>query len=138
MEVHGKVKVVNPEQQVSASFKKRELVVTTDEQYPQHILIEFTQDKCDLLNGFRPGEDVKVSINLRGREWINPQGETRYFNSIQGWRIERNANTAHAPEPQGNRPGSAVDAYNQRPATSAEAFAPATNLNEDEPDDLPF
>ena len=140
MEVHGKVKVVNPEQEVSASFKKRELVVTTDEQYPQHILIEFTQDKCDLLNGYRPGEDVKVSINLRGREWVNPQGETRYFNSIQGWRIERNGNAAPAPEVQGNRPGSAVDAYNQQHATAspAQAFPPATNLNEDEPEDLPF
>ncbi len=52
MEVTGKIKVVNPEQQVSASFKKRELVVTTEEQYPQHIMIEFTQDKCDLLNSY--------------------------------------------------------------------------------------
>src|SRR5436190_5625638 len=89
MEVVGKVKVVNAVQQVSASFKKRELVVTTDEQYPQMIMIEFTQDKCDLLNNYNVGEQVKVSINLRGREWINPQGEAKYFNSIQGWRIER-------------------------------------------------
>lgn len=89
MEITGKIKEIKPEQQVSASFKKRELVVTTDEQYPQHILIEFAQDKCDLLNNYRPGDSVKVSINLRGREWINPQGEIRYFNSIQGWRIEK-------------------------------------------------
>ncbi|MCV9934012.1 DUF3127 domain-containing protein [Flavobacterium sp. LS1R47] len=122
MEVTGKVKVVNPEQQVSASFKKRELVVTTEEQYPQHIMIEFTQDKCDLLSSYKTGDPVKVSINLRGREWVNPQGETRYFNSIQGWRIERlDATPAQTP-----------------PMPAAEAFAPATNLNEDEPDDLPF
>ncbi|WP_367755478.1 DUF3127 domain-containing protein [Flavobacterium sp. WC2430] len=123
MEVTGKIKVVNPEQQVSASFKKRELVVTTEEQYPQHIMIEFTQDKCDLLNNYNIGEPVKVSINLRGREWVNPQGETKYFNSIQGWRIEKlvaDAPAASAPMP------------------AAQAFAPATNLNEDEPDDLPF
>ena len=123
MEVIGKVKVVNPEQQVSASFKKRELVVTTDEQYPQHILIEFTQDKCDLLSNYKLGEAVKVSINLRGREWVNPQGETRYFNSIQGWRIERMGADAPTQAP---------------PMPTAETFAPATNLNEDEPDDLPF
>lgn len=123
MEVTGKVKVVNPEQQVSASFKKRELVVTTEEQYPQHILIEFTQDKCDLLSSYKQGDAVKVSINLRGREWVNPQGETRYFNSIQGWRIERLA-------PEGPAQGA--------PIPAAETFAPATNINEDEPDDLPF
>ena len=124
MEVTGKVKVVNPEQQVSASFRKRELVVTTEEQYPQHILIEFTQDKCDLLSTVSPGDPVKVSINLRGREWVNPQGETRYFNSIQGWRIEKISSQPAA----GQMP----------PVPAAQAFAPATNLNEEEPDDLPF
>jgi hypothetical protein len=89
MEVSGTIKVINPEQQVSATFKKRELVVSTDEQYPQHLLIEFTQDKTDLLNAYKVGDAVRVSINLRGREWVNPQGETRYFNSIQGWRIDK-------------------------------------------------
>lgn len=135
MEILGKIKAVNPEQQVSASFRKRELVVTTEEQYPQHILIEFTQDKCDLLNLYKVGEPVKVSINLRGREWVNPQGETRYFNSIQGWRIEKQNGAAPAPA----APQSAVEQYNQNhAATNNQGFAPATNLNEDEPDDLPF
>jgi len=123
MEVSGKVKVINAEQQVSATFKKRELVVTTDEQYPQHIMIEFTQDKCDLLNNYTQGEAVKVSINLRGREWVNPQGETKYFNSIQGWRIEK---TQAESKPQ------------TPPMPSAEAFAPATDFKEEEHDDLPF
>jgi hypothetical protein len=89
MEITGKIKVINPTQEVSASFKKRELVVTTDEQYPQHIIIEFNQDKCEILNNYNIGQNVKVSINLRGREWVNPNGETKYFNSIQGWRIEK-------------------------------------------------
>jgi len=88
MEVTGKVKVVSAEQQVSASFKKRELVVVTAEQYPQSILIEFAQDKCDLLNSLQEGQEVKVHINLRGREWVNPQGEIKYFNQIQGWKVE--------------------------------------------------
>jgi len=89
MEVTGKIKMIGAEQQVSASFKKRELVVTTDEQYPQPILIEFVQDKTDLLNALTVGEDVKVSINLGGREWVDPKGETKYFNSIKGWRVEK-------------------------------------------------
>lgn len=88
MEVVGKVKVIGDEQQVSTSFKKRELVVATENQYPQIILIEFVQDKTDLLNGLSVGQDVKVSINLGGREWVNPAGETKYFNTIKGWRVE--------------------------------------------------
>ena len=125
MEVTGKIKVVGAEQQISASFKKRELVVTTDEQYPQSIMIEFVQDKADLLNSYNVGEDVKVSINLGGREWVNPQGETKYFNSIKGWRIERLAAT-QAPSTQ------------SPPMPTAETFEPATNFKEEEHDDLPF
>ncbi len=125
MEVLGRIKVINQPQQVSQSFKKRELVVTTDEQYPQHIMIEFTQDRCDLLNAFQVGEPVKVSINLRGREWVNPQGETKYFNSIQGWRIEK----AVAEQPAGMA---------TPPSMPSEPFESAPKFNEEEHDDLPF
>lgn len=105
MEVNGKIKVINPTQNVSASFKKRELVVVTDEQYPQSILIEFAQDKCDLLNNYQVGQNVKVGINLRGREWVNPQGETKYFNQIQGWRIEKEDSSApNIPQAQESSP----------------------------------
>jgi hypothetical protein len=124
MEVTGKIKVINPEQQVSASFKKRELVVATEEQYPQFISINFVQDKCDLLNNYNVGDAVKVSINLRGREWVNPQGETKYFNDIQGWKIEKLQTE--------------VPTTGMAPMPPAETFAPATNFNEEEHDDLPF
>lgn len=125
MEVTGKIKVINPTQQVSASFKKREIVVTTEEQYPQHIIMDFVQDKTDLLDQYNVGEEVKVSVNLRGREWVSPQGETKYFNTIQGWRIERVQ--AGAPA-NGQMP----------PMPAAQAFEPATNFKEEEHDDLPF
>ncbi len=126
MEVTGRIKVINAEQQVSATFKKRELVVTTDEQYPQIIMVEFAQDKCDLLNNYNPGEEVKVSINLRGREWVNPQGETKYFNSLQGWRIEK--------------VGQVAPTQNQQvpPMPAAATFEPAPSFTEEEHDDLPF
>lgn len=126
MEVSGKVKVVSAEIQVSATFRKRELVVTTDEQYPQHIMIEFTQDKSDLLNNVAVGDAVKVSINLGGREWVNPQGETKYFNSIRGWRVEKLQTEAPTAAQQ------------MPPMPAAEAFAPATDFKEEEHDDLPF
>ena len=90
MELVGKIKVIGKTESFgSSNFQKRELVVVTNESYPQTIMIEFVQDKTSLLDQFNVGQDVKVSINLRGREWNNPQGETKYFNSLNGWRIEQ-------------------------------------------------
>lgn len=127
MEISGKIKMIDETKSFGSNgFRKREVVVTTEEQYPQHILVEFTQDKCDLLNNYRVGEPVKISINLRGREWVNPQGETKYFNSIQGWRIEKlQAETS---------------GYSNQtpPMPASDAFEPAPNFNEEEHDDLPF
>ena len=88
MQVQGKIKIIGEVQTFGTDFTKRQLVVTTDDQYPQLISIDFTQDKTDLLNSYKVGQSVNVSINLGGREWINPQGEAKYFNSVTGWRIE--------------------------------------------------
>ena len=90
VEVQGKIKLLGEIKTYGDNgFRKREVVITTQEQYPQHLLIEFIQDRCELLDSFNVGENVKISINLRGREWENPEGEIKYFNSIQGWRIEK-------------------------------------------------
>lgn len=125
MEVKGRIKLIEDTKTYGNNgFRKREMVVTTEEQYPQHILIEFVQDKCDLLNTYQLGQQVVVSINLKGREWVNPQGETKYFNSVQGWRIEN----VQQDETQSNLP----------PVPPADAFEPASNFNEEDHDDLPF
>ena len=103
MEVIGTIKVIGETQTFGATgFRKRELVITTEEQYPQTIMVEFVQDKCDLLDKHQVGKNVKIGINLRGREWVNPQGETKYFNSIQDWNInsfitEGDKDKLHAP-----------------------------------------
>jgi len=125
MEVQGKVKMVGETQTFGTNgFRKREVVVTTEEQYPQHIMVEFVQDKCDLLNNVSVGQPIKIGINLRGREWVNPQGETKYFNSIQGWRIENlQADSSSAGIP---------------PVPPMDSFQPADDLNEEDHDDLPF
>jgi translation initiation factor IF-3 len=97
MEIIGKIKWIDETKEYGTKgFRKRELVITTEEQYPQNILVEFVQDKCDLLNAFQIGKQAKVSINLRGREWTNPEGQVKYFNSIQGWRIDQSEGTSSA------------------------------------------
>lgn len=124
MELQGKIKMIDETKTYGNNgFRKREMVITTEEQYPQHIMIEFVQDKTDLLNSYQVGMNVKVSINVRGREWVNPQGETKYFNSITGWRIENVDQSASS---------------NMPPMPPEDAFEPASDLKEDDHDDLPF
>jgi uncharacterized protein DUF3127 len=125
MEVQGKIKVIDETKTFGNNgFRKREVVVTTEEQYPQHIMVEFVQDKCDLLNSYSVGQSVKISINLRGREWTNPQGEVKYFNSIQGWRIENLQSEEASP--------------GMPPVPPMDAFEPADTVNDEDHDDLPF
>ena len=89
MEIQGRIKQIFPSQVIGQNgFEKRDLVITTEEQYPQTIIIQFTQQRCDLLDSLQVGQNVKVYINIRGREWTNPQGEIKYFNTIEAWKIE--------------------------------------------------
>src|SRR5690606_3539796 len=122
MELSGRIKKIFDEQTFSSGFRKKEIVITTQEQYPQDILIEFTQDKIDLLKQVSLGDEVRISINIRGREWINPEGIAKYFNSIQGWRIEKLA---------GDTPS--LNQYADLPPVTQDYLT-----DTDESDDLPF
>ena len=126
MELTGTIKKISDLQTFASGFQKKELVLLTEEQYPQPINIESTQDKVDLLNAHKIGDKVKVSINIRGREWTSPQGEVKYFNSIVGWRMEKDASTNF------NEPTEATPNQGQPAAENKNVFA------EDEDDDLPF
>jgi len=109
-ELIGSLKIKNDTQVVSDKFSKREFVLTTDTatQYPQYISLQLTQDKCALLDQFQVGDELKVSFNLRGREWSGPQG-IRYFNSLEAWRIERASVGAAQPSYNNQAPAAPVN-----------------------------
>ena len=116
-ELVGKVKLIKDEQVINDSFKKREFVVIDDSsQYPQEILFQMTQDRCDELDKYQEGQEVNVKFNLRGREWTSPQGDVRYFNTLESWRLEA--------------VGSQTNTYTEAPPVEAPV--------EGEADDLPF
>ncbi|WP_027376922.1 DUF3127 domain-containing protein [Kaistella palustris] len=125
MELQGTIKKISDIQTFASGFQKREMVLLTEEQYPQPINIEFLQEKGDLLNNLKEGDKVKVAINIRGREWTSPQGEVKYFNSITGWRIESIDSSPNFNEPT-------------QAAPSASQPASGGNVFEEEDDDLPF
>ena len=125
----GTIKVIQDTQRISDKFQKREFVVTdTTSMYPQDILFQATQDKCTLLDSFQANDNVEVSFNLRGREWTSPQGEVKFFNTIEAWRIEKQGQS----QPMG-MPSSGPSAMDMGSDT-----LPSVGANNEDDDDLPF
>lgn len=111
-QITGTLKVKGNEQAVSEKFRKREFVITDNSsQYPQHISMQLTQDRCPIINDINVGEEITVAFNLRGREWTSPQGEVKYFNSLEAWKIDRkqNASASAAPAASENVPHPSVE-----------------------------
>lgn len=127
LELTGTIKAISETQTFASGFQKAELVLVTEEQYPQPINIEFLQDKIHILDPVKVGDAVTIAINIRGREWTSPQGEVKYFNSIVGWRIEKKADG-----PQSSAETHTAAPYSQTPTTTTNP------LLEEEEDDLPF
>lgn len=117
MEIQGRIKQIFATETVGQNgFQKRDLVITTDGQYPQDIIIQFAQGNCALLDTLQVGQTVKVHFNLQGREWTSPQGEVKYFNTVLGWKIEliQTTNVAqpqYQQAPQGYAPPQQAQAY---------------------------
>ena len=88
LKLSGTITVINDVNVINDKFQKREFVVNDNGMYPQMIMFQFTQDKCNVLDGYKLGQSVDVSFNLRGREWTSPSGEVKYFNTLEAWRIE--------------------------------------------------
>ncbi len=122
MEIKGKVHEVGETQQISETFKKRDLVVEYAEnpQYPEYLKFEALQDKTSLLDTYKVGDEVEVFFNLRGRAWTDKTGKTAYFNSMVIWRINK------------------MNATNTSTNTPATAQPVDVSASEGEEDDLPF
>ena len=121
--ITGSIRQIGKTQDVSEKFRKRELIITEPSgQRPQHIPVEFTQDRCALLDPFKPGEEVSVTCFVNGREWTGRDGVTKFFLSLSGNRIER---IGAAPAPAGG--------YATAPPPGVADMPPAMDE-----DDLPF
>ena len=126
MDIKGKLLEVFETVQVKDTFRKREFVVEYAEnpQYPELVKFELIQEKCELLDGLNVGDEVQVFFNLKGRKWTDPQGQTKYFNSLQAWKLQA---------------GSGVEAGIPETGAPANQDEPAwLNAGAEDDDDLPF
>src|SRR4028119_1732960 len=98
MDIKGKVHEVLPVTNVTETFKKRELIIEFAEnpQYPEYIKFEALQDKVNLFDSLKVGDQVEVFFNLRGRPWTDKSGKTAYFNTLVVWRVNVITGTAAA------------------------------------------
>jgi len=115
MNIKGKLVEIFDTVQITETFKKREFIIQDNKnpEYPEFIKVELIQDKVELLNSLNVGDEINVLINIKGRKWEDKEGNIKYFNSIQGWKIESE--------------GSNMNQENEQ-----------ENINQDSDDDLPF
>jgi len=112
MVAEGKLHIKFDTVQVSEKFARREFVLefADNPMYPQFIKFECSQERCNLLDSFSAGDRIEVTFNLRGREWISPQGEKKYFTSLEAWRIQA---VATATASNGQSPTRSIDELSQ-------------------------
>ena len=128
-DVQGKLHEIFDEQQVSDKFRKREFVLEVpDGSYTQFVKFQLTQDKCNVLDQYKIGDDVKVAFNLSGKPFTK-NGTTMYFTNLSAWRVE-GADAASAAG--NNNGGSSRAASPQQPAMTS------SFISDEADNDLPF
>jgi len=128
MEFSGIIHKICDTVHISETFKKRAFIIESsetkgDRTFTELVQFEFIQDKCDLLDGFKIGDQVNIGFNLKGRKWTSPQGEDRFFNTLQAWMI--NVLKEDLPMPEAEIPQSAPE-------------PPAMGNNDGPEDECPF
>jgi hypothetical protein len=117
MELKVKVHEVRPTNKISATFQAREIIAVEDSnpKYPEYITFKLVQDKCSLADSLQVGQVINVHFNLKGKA-KEYNGETKYFNSLEIWKID---NVANSPA---------------KKSAPTEAYTPPMEVD----DDLPF
>jgi hypothetical protein len=98
-EIEGIIHKIFDIEQKTASFQTREFVIQTEENYPQFVKFQMTQDRCNMIDGYNVNDKVKVFFDLRGREW-----NEKYFTNLNAWRIQKVENTPPPVEPSDGPP----------------------------------
>jgi hypothetical protein len=100
-ELTGNLIEIFPTQTFSKGFKKREFVIEIGDKYPKKIIFQLMQEKCNIIDAFSIGDEINVSFNISGRDWTDRTGTTKYFNSLEVWKIVGTGNkAAHTADDQ--------------------------------------
>ncbi|MBR4216044.1 MAG: DUF3127 domain-containing protein [Bacteroidales bacterium] len=104
------------------NWTSQDFVIEIPGQYPQSAVFNVYGDRVQ-LDQYQIGENIKVSFDIRGREY---QG--KWYNTLNAWKIERiGANNA---QPTGQQPATQPAGQPAGPVEEPQASAQG--------DDLPF
>ena len=105
----GRIRKISERKQISDKFTTRDLVIETTDQYPQIIIFQLSNAKCDQVDNLKVGEQINVHFNLRGREWTNQQGEVKVYNTLDAWKVELIREDAGSAQPTQQAGGGTTD-----------------------------
>ncbi len=97
-EITGRLHEKYETQVISDKFRKREFILEIKEtgnngfEFIEYIKFQLTQDRCMLIDSLTPGDELKVTFNLRGRKW-EKDGTVTYFTNLEAWKIEKTQQT---------------------------------------------
>lgn len=133
IEIKGALKLIKEIETFDSGFYKRQIVLTQDGQYPNDIPIDFLKDKADILQQFELGQEVVVSVNIRGSEYNG-----KNYVSLNGWKIEaldtNNAQTQTNPQEYPQAPKDSPFGLNP----SLPSNTSVAEFNDADSDDKPF
>ena len=140
LEVTGKLLVKYDTQQVSERFKKREFVMELAEEingntYTNYAKMQLVQNKCEIIDRFNEGDQIKVSFNIKGNRW-EKDGRVNFITNLDAWRVEAASTGAGAPA--GNYNAAPAPSYNNAPAPNNGGGGNYFNPSPENVDDLPF
>ena len=139
LELTGKLLKKYDAVDVSPKFKKREFVVELSEEisgntYVNYAAMQLVNNKCNIIDQFNEGDQVKVSFNIRGSKWVK-DGKERYFSNLDAWRVESFNGQSASGSSQN------TGANNTQYSNNNGGYSGSVQLNNVSPDaadDLPF
>jgi len=107
--IKGKITFVDEVREFGSNgFRKHQVVVETgDGRWDNPIPVEFTKDSIELSKELKVGDQVQIQTRINGREWQGKDGVTKWFTSINGYKI-----TKESPQ-SAEDPSSSFDTFDE-------------------------
>ncbi|MBN8863723.1 MAG: DUF3127 domain-containing protein [Sphingobacteriales bacterium] len=96
----------------NGEWKKQDIIVETDGQYPKKICISIWGDKID-NNQLQTGNSLNISFDIESREYNG-----RWYTDVKAWKVELAGAAASGA------PSSGGDEFHDTPLTSSEEDLP--------------